>query len=172
MQTDREALAHDELVRRAVRWLRGSRRCEIALPEPVSWVAGEVPDAIGWRMGESIVVEVKVSIEDFRADKRKKWRGGEPCPWEKRPQQRDGLGRLRYYLAEPGVIPADKLPDKWGLLACHRTQIRVIVEAEPWHVVNAVGECDILARRWCWKSTTWDAAQDLLQQERELSYAK
>ena len=132
-------MTHQELIARAGRWLLNSRRCEVVLYEPVSWTAGEIPDAIGWHTGIGIVVECKTCLSDFYADQRKPWRAGR------------GLGRERWYLAVPNLAARAKaiIRPPWGLLACHPKQIRVVAKALPvsddhW---NGQGECDILVKR-------------------------
>lgn len=66
-------LSHAELCTRAVRWLKNTAGCTVAISEMAS-VAGETPDAIGWRHGVSILIEAKTSRADFRADRKKPWR--------------------------------------------------------------------------------------------------
>lgn len=107
-------MTHKALCSLAVKWLRypnsrGGHGCQIAVSEISSGFTGERPDAIGFRTGSgkdegSVVVEVKTSRSDFLAD-------------FKKPHRSDtGLGTWRYYLAPEGVIGADELPDRWGLI--------------------------------------------------------
>lgn len=125
------SMTHDDLVRRAVSWLKrpASKQigefkwwrkggCGVVVPELVSY-ATENPDAIGWNNGGySYLIECKVSVSDFRADANKGHRA-------------HGAGAQRLFLCEPGVIPLDELPSGWGLLHCHPT--RITVEAIPQH---------------------------------------
>ena len=116
-------MTHDELVVRAVKWLRRPARaqnwskggCGVVVPELVSY-APEQPDAIGWSQGCSYVVECKCSSADFRADQAKTHRA-------------IGAGLYRLYLCEPNIIMLDELPSGWGLLYCHARE--VTVEAVP-----------------------------------------
>jgi len=62
-------MSHKELCDRAASWLRGSKRCDPVLYGIAS--AREIPDAIGWNSYGSIVVECKMSVEDFLRDKAK-----------------------------------------------------------------------------------------------------
>ena len=128
-------MTHDALIERTVRWLRNTQRCRYVLTE--AWTRGEIPDAIGWRRGTSIVVECKVSMADFRADRRKPWR------------EARGLGRLRYYLTPPGLLMPDCLPALWGLLECHPKQLRRVRRAREMPIGwwNYHAELDLLARR-------------------------
>lgn len=119
-------MTHDDLVRRAVRWLNGQAvkgdwrkgGCGVVVPELVSY-APENPDAIGWlNGGYSYLIECKCSLSDFLADLRK-------------PQRTHGAGAQRLFLCEPGVIPPEKLPPGWGLLHCHAE--RITIEVLPTH---------------------------------------
>lgn len=114
-QRTEDRLSHDELVSRAVRWLERSCHCELVFGE--RWTTREIPDAIGWKRGVSIVLECKISTDDFYADRRKPWR------------LKRGLGLLRYYLTPPRLLCESRLPACWGLLECHPRQIRVIRRA-------------------------------------------
>lgn len=112
-------MTHDELVGRAVRWLRGTKRCGVVLAE-VSGSGFEQPDAIGWKIGgtHSVLVECKTSRPDFLRDAKK---------WHRRAGL--GMGMERYYLAPPGVIRAEELQNGWGLAEVG-ARIRVVQEAE------------------------------------------
>ena len=68
------AVKHAQLVERAVHWLRSSYRCGIVLSGQYC-ATGEVPDAIGWKgFCRSVVVECKISRNDFLADAGKPFR--------------------------------------------------------------------------------------------------
>ncbi len=107
---------HGELVMRAARWLKNTRKCGVVFTEPRSFQA-EIPDAIGF-MGpdDSIVVECKATRSDFQQDGKKHFRIN--------PEQ--GMGDRRYYMAPPGIIRVEELPELWGLLECRRTYVRVV----------------------------------------------
>lgn len=131
-------MTHEELVCRATRWLKNSMGCDCILDEPHTANNSEIPDAIGWHTGRSIVVECKVGLSDFYSDRQKPSR-----------KSGKGLGRLRYYLTPPGLLRNATLPEYWGLLECHPKTIRKVKEA--WRVpnehVNGIEECDILVKR-------------------------
>ncbi len=112
----REDTLHHELVQRAERWLKKSVGCGFVLKELVS-ITMETPDAIGWKQGQSILVECKASRADFLSDKKKLFR--------RNPDR--GMGMYRFYLCPPGVINLEDLPDKWGLLYCHPKKIEKVV---------------------------------------------
>lgn len=112
-------MTHAELVKRAERWLKGTMRCAVAACEVGS---NEIPDAIGWKYdGRSILVECKASRADFLSDKNKPWRC---CP-------AIGMGMLRYYMAPPGIIKIEDLPEQWGLCEVYPNIVRVRKKAEP-----------------------------------------
>ena len=116
-------MTHAELVARACRWLRTTRRCNLVLTEPRCYRVLECPDAIGWIRGNhSILVECKTSIEDFRADQRKSHR-----------KESIGLGRERWYFCERNNIPfivEDILQGGWGLLELHNDRVRRVIQAD------------------------------------------
>jgi hypothetical protein len=98
-------LEHKNLVKLAERWLLKSRGCGFVLTELRTY-ADEIPDAIGFRDGETYLVECKTSRSDFLADQKKRFRVAPEL----------GMGTFRYYLCMPGVINPEDLPAKWGLL--------------------------------------------------------
>jgi hypothetical protein len=98
-------MTHTELVKIAERWLIGSRKCGAVLAELVT-LGMETPDAIGFRDGTSTLIECKTSRSDFLADAKKLFRRN---PWM-------GMGTYRFYLCPAGVITAQDLPEKWGLI--------------------------------------------------------
>lgn len=124
-------MTHDELVRRACGWLKGTRCCRLVVSEPP--VDGEKPDAIGWRHGEgSHLVECKISRNDFHADRRKRWRV-HPAWGRGR-----GLGLYRWYLTPPGLLRNCTLPPCWGLAEAHPRQVRIVrparqIRLEEWN---------------------------------------
>lgn len=109
---------HDELVKRAARWLKGTCGCSAVLTELRAFTAsGECPDAVGWRSNYSILVECKASRSDYLADKKKAFRldAGR------------GIGTYRFYLCPPGVIELVDLPEAWGLLYAEKRTISRVV---------------------------------------------
>jgi hypothetical protein len=111
-------MTHKELVARAVRWLLKSERCYVALGEPYSTMVYELPDAIGWKRGWSILVECKVSRSDFLRDKHKLAR------------HRVGMGQSRYFMTPKGIIKPEELPQGWGLLEVCGRVVRHVVAAK------------------------------------------
>jgi hypothetical protein len=109
-------MTHADLIQHGRRWLatpwrsaapEGHGKCSLILSELVcACHSGEVPDVIGWYMGNAILIECKTSRDDFRADAKKFFR--------QFPEQ--GAGKQRYYLCTEGLLTVDDLPDQWGLL--------------------------------------------------------
>lgn len=120
------SFSHAELVARAERWLRNTRRCGVVLTE-ASGSPSEIPDAIGWPgtwIAMSVLVECKTSRADFRADQVKAFRD---------PRFGDmAIGRFRYYMVPAGLLKPQEIPPKWGLLEVHRASVRQVVKAKRW----------------------------------------
>lgn len=107
-------MKHEKLVERAVAWLRGYG-CGIVLSEQTC-SSGETPDAIGWKRAcHSVLVECKVSRQDFLADSDK--------PFRRQPET--GMGCERYYLTVAGLLRSEEVPQGWGLLELRGKEILV-----------------------------------------------
>lgn len=106
---------HKELVKIAKRWLYSSCKCGVVLTEYVTQI-NEIPDAFGLKSGYTILIECKTSRSDFLADRKKMFR--------RLPEE--GIGDYRFYLCEEGLIKADELPDKWGLLYWNGKEVKKI----------------------------------------------
>jgi hypothetical protein len=111
-------MTHEQLVEKAVRWLR-SYRCGVVLSEQAC-VSGEMPDAIGWKQAcHSVLVECKVTRGDFLADRDK--------PFRQRPEK--GVGSERFYLTPPALVKIEELPTGWGLLEYRRGRVEMVLES-------------------------------------------
>ena len=112
---EKQETKHSRLCKRALSFLNNTLRCQIAVSE-MSY-SREIPDAIGWRWDDSVLIECKVSRADFLRDKKKAFRkDGEKA-----------LGKYRFYLCPPGVIEPDDLPPRWGLLYAEGRSVRKVV---------------------------------------------
>ena len=98
-------MKHCELVEIGYRWLMKTVKCSFAFMELRSY-AREEPDVIGWKNGDSILVECKTSKEDFWADRRKLFRR----------VAKEGVGKYRFYLTPEGLLKRANLPENWGWL--------------------------------------------------------
>jgi hypothetical protein len=111
-------LTHADLVERAARWLRNTKRCGVVLTECSN--GREIADAMGWNMRQSLLVECKTSRADFLRDRHK--------PTRRIPEL--GCGNYRYYMTPRGLLRIEELPEKWGLLEIHGKIVRVVKKAE------------------------------------------
>jgi hypothetical protein len=127
-------MTHDELTLRAVRWLRKTRGCSVVFSELVTAASNEIPDAIGWRYAESIMVECKASRSDFHRDMKKPRHAGPDA----------GVGSLRYYMAPKGLLKAEDMPEGWGLLDVTPKRVFVTVVATRRQVFNRTAEAGML----------------------------
>lgn len=101
------SLTHSDLTMIAEKWLSNTVGCSVAFRDlKTSNKTGEIPDAIGWRDGVSIMIEAKTSRSDFLADKKKVFRVMPEL----------GVGDWRFFLCPPNMINPDELPEGWGLL--------------------------------------------------------
>lgn len=116
---------HKALCIVACQWLSRTRRCAHTFADVGSMHLNEFPDAIGFRPraygGGSTVIEVKVSVEDFKRDSAKGWRQRE------RLGLGGGMGRWRYYLVPEGLIGEADVPLDHGLLwVTDKSRVRMI----------------------------------------------
>lgn len=127
-------MTHEELVVRAVRWLRSKHT--IVFSEMTT--SGEVPDAIGWRYGcTSTLIECKISRSDFAADREKYHR--RVC--------KEGMGQARYYMVPEGLIkPEDIISpcEGWGLLEVGNKQVKITKESASFYDRNWRSEMRLL----------------------------
>lgn len=100
----RNTITHALLIEQASKWLQ-RKGCSVVITD-MTHAGPETADAIGWRGKQSIVIECKASVSDFRADSKKCFR--------RHPEI--GMGCLRYFCAMRGLLPPEKMPNKWGLL--------------------------------------------------------
>lgn len=139
---------HAELVARAARWLRVTRK-HVPVLQEIGTAAYECPDVIGWRWGESsTLIECKVSLEDFRRDSKKIFRR---CP-------NRGMGRERWYAFPRGFVEANRIrvgwvgdipadiPDRWGVVEFDERRAFVLSKPAPFHDAerNVVNETRLL----------------------------
>lgn len=95
-------MTHREVVDIAYRWLLKSGSVGFAFKELKSY-DNQIPDVIGFGSWSSILIECKVSRSDFFADRKK-------------PHHQSGMGNFRYYCCPAGLLKAEELPEKWGLI--------------------------------------------------------
>jgi len=126
---------HDNLCLLAEKWLK-RLNCKVTFHDGfrATTTNGEFPDAIGWRDGLSILIEVKTSRSDFLADKKKSFRSS--------PEK--GMGDWRFYLCPEGVIKPEDLPAGWGLLYAKGSRVLKAHGVPPntkWHTDKPFSGC-------------------------------
>lgn len=100
-------MTHKKLVEIGYRWCLRRGGCGIAFKELDCASNGETPDVLGFSSwGHSVLIECKMSRNDFLSDKKKMIRQ----------QPERGMGRYRFYLCPIGLIKIDELPERWGLI--------------------------------------------------------
>ncbi len=116
-KSSKTPITHESLRKRAVQWLTKTKHCSVVLSEMVTG-AWEIPDAIGWYLGTSIVVECKVSRSDFHANKNK-------------PTIRAGMGNQRFFMVPAGLLnESDVEGTDYGLLSVTESgMVRVLRDA-------------------------------------------
>ena len=120
---------HNHVILKAERWMYGNSyqgnkyKCNIVFPELVTWCR-ETPDLLGWTRGHvtTVLIEVKVSYSDFKADKKKLHRR----------QSERAMGNFRFYCSPYNMIRVEELPPNWGLLYLSKTgkSIKLIKAAD------------------------------------------
>lgn len=107
-----QALTHADVISAVNRWLLSNHCARMAFNElpgqklKTAGLTGESPDIFAVHAAWSILIEAKVSRQDFLADSKKSFR--------KNPEE--GVGNYRLYACPEGLISVDELPDGWGLL--------------------------------------------------------
>jgi len=135
-------MTHEDLVRRAKRWLLKSVGCPVAFAEPCSGNIDERPDAIGWRYGgASVLVECKISLDDFYRDKAKSFR--------KQPEL--GMGMYRWMMTPKGLLLPEQLLPNWGMVEVRGKCQKCYKIKQPTEMpaYNRLTEIKLLAGK-CW----------------------
>lgn len=108
--------------------------CRIVFTESTGWDR-EQPDCFGFVHSRiTHLIEVKTSVSDFRADKKKMPRMNPDY----------GLGLYRWYLMPQGMVHPLELPAKWGLLWALPNSIKIAKLPEPFEKRNKDGEAHML----------------------------
>lgn len=102
-------LSHKELVKLGARWI-SQEICRYGwhILTEVGY-RNENPDVFAFSKYQSVLIECKASRSDFLADKKK--------PFRKDPQL--GIGMMRYYLCNKGIVTPEEIPDGWQLLVAY-----------------------------------------------------
>jgi hypothetical protein len=148
------SLTHAELISESVKWLNkpyasskefGHSACNVIISELVTYTTyGEIPDVIGYMSGKqkTVLIECKTSYSDFMADQKKIFRSAL--------MPESGMGDQRWYFAEEGIIPVEKVPDKWGLIEfLHSGVIKVTKTCSLFDSKNYRNEMNLLISAIC-----------------------
>lgn len=130
-------MTHTELCELGAKYLKSNKnyrfRCQYVVVE-FTTLCNEQPDVYGYRGGcQTVLLEVKMSRSDFKADKKKLHRAED-----------NGIGSSRYYLCPTNLISIDELPDKWGLLYCDDGRISVVKMSEQFDKRDYVDEMSVM----------------------------
>jgi len=116
-------MTHKKLTDSGAKWLKKHSKniiipnCNIIANDlKTATNTGEIPDIIGWCSWASVLIETKVSREDFKADFKKVFRINEFL----------GVGEFRYYLVPDGLIAENEIPKNWGLLYHSGNNIEIV----------------------------------------------
>ena len=118
------SITHTDLIEVGYKFMAKVLRFKIIATEFVA--ARETPDLIGWFNSYSTLIECKISLSDFKRDKKK---------YGTRTKKK--MGNSRYYLCPEElahkIIKLDILHDGWGLISVDASlNPRILVEA-PFH---------------------------------------
>jgi len=138
---------HDELAKIGVAWLKRNGFAVVAT-DLAALGCRERADVIGFRSQCSVIIESKVSRADFLADRKKPHR------------EAGGIGLYRFYICPAGLIAADELPARWGLL--HVDGKRVTEVARPRGNIWPGPEANIAGWAEWQHETDYDAERSVL----------
>lgn len=105
-------MTHKEIVEKLSKWLRRHKEnikipnCSLVLSEFVTAnYCGETPDILGFNYWTSVMIEVKTSRSDFKADMKKRFK-----------KFSKGSGEFKFYACPYGMLDPDEMPDMYGLI--------------------------------------------------------
>lgn len=110
-------ITHQKLVNITAQWASNFLKFPLVLKEPKCILSREIPDVLAFRANGSLLIECKMSREDFFADFKKPERCGNVL----------GLGNYRVYAAPEGLLEINDIPKKWGFIEITHNQ-KVIVK--------------------------------------------
>ena len=127
-------MTHDELLQVGAKWLNKDApnihyKSQLVCTELACSGSSEIPDILGLRPQGNILIEVKVSVEDFKRDFKKKCRNRESLQ----------IGFKRFYLIPKGLVPLDQIPANWGLLEYDGSEIEISID-----IPTKVRQCSAL----------------------------
>lgn len=132
-------VTHDELSLIAGKWIKKHSQ-NILIPNcatvaiDMKTLEQEKPDVIAWNGSCSVLIEVKVSRNDFLKDCKK--------PFRKMSEK--GIGQYRYYCCPEGLISENEIPENWGLLYLNNKNKIEIIKVAEIQKSNLIAERNIL----------------------------
>ena len=109
-------MTHNELVDLSHKFVLKNMSCGFAVKE-IKTVEKEIVDVLGFGAhNHSILIEVKVSRQDFLKDAKKSFR--------KNPEE--GVGKYRFYCCPKDLIKIEDLPNNWGLIYCENNKLEIV----------------------------------------------
>lgn len=109
-------MTHKELVDLSYKYVLNKMSCGVAVAE-LKTTEKEIVDVLGFgAWNHSVLIEVKVSRQDFLKDKYKSFRQNPS----------EGVGRYRFYCCPEGLIKETELPNNWGLIYENKGKLRMI----------------------------------------------
>lgn len=112
---------HEQLNVLGAAWLR-RRGFSVVSTNVFAAGSKERMDVIGFRQTCCVIIESKVSRQDFFADQKKPHR------------HNNGVGNYRFYLTPMSLVTVDELPNQWGLLEAKGQRVleTVVPEGNYW----------------------------------------
>jgi len=109
-------MTHKELVDLSHKFVLKRFSCGFAVKE-LKTTINEIVDVLGFgAWNHSVLIEVKVSRQDFLKDKHK--------PFRKNPEQ--GVGKYRFYCCPKEIVKIEELPQGWGLIYEDNHKLEVV----------------------------------------------
>jgi len=109
-------MTHKELVNISYKFVLNKMSCGFAVKE-LKTTEKEIVDVLGFgAWSHSVLIEVKVSRQDFLADKKKSFRINPD----------EGVGRYRFYCCPKDLIKIEDLPNNWGLIYEDKSKLEIV----------------------------------------------
>lgn len=109
-------MTHKELVNISYKFVLNKMSCGFAVKE-LKTTEKEIVDVLGFgAWNHSVLIEVKVSRQDFLADKKKSFRINPD----------EGVGRYRFYCCPKDLIRIEDLPNNWGLIYEDKSKLEIV----------------------------------------------
>lgn len=109
-------MTHRELVNLSYKFVLNKMSCGFAVKE-LKTTEKEIVDVLGFgAWNHSVLIEVKISRQDFLADKKKSFRINPD----------EGVGRYRFYCCPKDLIKIEDLPKNWGLIYEDKGKLEIV----------------------------------------------